>query len=92
MPATVRMELTALWHRETQLVGAYCYATDRLPSGEHRSSFAIAMELAQRLDLAPLVSAAYPLDRYADAIGHAANAGPRSSVKVCFDLRGEKRR
>jgi hypothetical protein len=50
------------------------------------------MELAQGLDLAPLVSAAYPLDRYADAIGHAANAGPRSSVKVCFDLRAEKRR
>ncbi len=92
MPATVRMELTALWHRETELVGAYCYATDRLASGERRSSFALAVELAQQLDLAPLVSASYPLDRYADAIGHAANAGPRGSFKVCFDLRGEKRR
>ena len=29
---------------------------------------------------------------YADAIAHAASAGQRASVKVCFDLRTEKRR
>lgn len=92
MPATVRVELTALWHRETELVGAYCYATDTLPGGERRSSFATAIDLVNTVDVAQLVSAAYPLDRYVDAIGHAANAGVRGSVKVCFDLRGEKRR
>jgi hypothetical protein len=39
-----------------------------------------------------LVSASYPLDRYRDAIDHAANAGARGAVKVVFDLRGEKHR
>jgi len=94
MPAGVRMELTALWHRETELVGSYCYCTETLASGERRSSFALAIELAAQLgdDLGGLVSATYPLDRYADAIAHAASAGPRASVKVCFDLRTEKRR
>ena len=94
MPAGVRMELTALWHRETELVGSYCYCTETLASGERRSSFALAIELATQLgdDLGGLVSAAYPLDRYADAIAHAASAGQRASVKVCFDLRTEKRR
>lgn len=94
MPAGVRLELTALWHRETELVGSYCYCTDTLADGSRRSSFEVAIELATVLgeDLGELVSARYPLDRYADAIAHAANAGPRNSVKICFDLRSEKRR
>jgi len=93
MPAGVRMELTALWHRETELVGSYCYCTETLASGERRSSFQLAIGLATELGdrLGGLVSASYPLDRYADAIAHAAAAGTRASVKVCFDLRGEKR-
>lgn len=93
MPAGVRMELTALWHRETELVGSYCYCTETLGDGTRRSSFVLALQLAGRLgdELGALVSATYPLDRYADAIGHAANAGARGAVKVCFDLRGEKR-
>ncbi len=94
MPAGVRLELTALWHRETELVGAYCYCTETLAGGERRSTFSLAIELATQLgdQLGNLVTASYPLDRYADAIGHAANAGSRASVKVCFDLRGEKGR
>jgi threonine dehydrogenase-like Zn-dependent dehydrogenase len=28
MPATVKLDLTTLWHRETSLVGAYAYGTD----------------------------------------------------------------
>lgn len=94
MPAGVHMELTALWHRETELVGSYCYCTETLPGGERRRSFTMALELAAELgdQLGGLVSATYPLDRYADAIAHAAAAGARNSVKVCFDLRGEKRR
>ena len=39
-----------------------------------------------------LVSAAYPLDRYRDALDHAAEAGRRGSAKVAFDMRQERRR
>ena len=92
MPSTVHLELTALWHRETELVGAYTYCTDKLPSGERATSFALAIDIASRLDMGALVSASYPLARYADAIRHAANAGSRGSVKVAFDLRNEKHR
>jgi hypothetical protein len=38
------------------------------------------------------VSATYPLDRWKDAIRHAAEAGRRGAVKVAFDLRNEKER
>ncbi|MFN0027886.1 MAG: zinc-binding dehydrogenase [Acidimicrobiales bacterium] len=94
MPAGVRLELTAMWHRETELVGAYCYCTETLAGGERRSTFSLAIDLASKLgdQLGSLVSASYPLERYVEAIAHAANAGPRASVKVCFDLRTEKRR
>ncbi len=32
MPAQVQLDLSALWHRETELVGAYCYGTEQLGS------------------------------------------------------------
>jgi hypothetical protein len=46
----------------------------------------------QAKDLGRLVSATYPLDRYRDAVEHAAQAGPRGAVKIAFDLRNEKER
>jgi hypothetical protein len=38
-----------------------------------------------------LVSARYPLERYREAVEHAANAGRRGAVKVVFDLTDRKR-
>ena len=38
-----------------------------------------------------LVSAAYPLDRYEEAVAHAGAAGRRGSVKIVFDLRRPSR-
>ena len=87
MPANVHLELTALWHRETELVGAYTYCSEKRPSGERTTSFKLALEMANEFDLGALVSARYPLARFGDAIRHAANAGRRGAVKVVFDLR-----
>ena len=36
MPAEVTIDLTGLWHRETELVGAYTYGTETLPDGRRR--------------------------------------------------------
>ena len=87
MPGRVGVDLTGLWHRETELVGAYTYGTDDWPDGSSVASFSRAVELVRDADLGRLVSAAYPLDRYKDAIAHAAEAGPRGAVKVVFDQR-----
>jgi threonine dehydrogenase-like Zn-dependent dehydrogenase len=87
MPGRVSIDLTALWHRETELVGAYTYGTEQLPDGSTRRSFDMAMELVAAADLGRLVSATYPLERYEQALSHAATAGARGAVKVCFDLR-----
>jgi len=83
MPAHVHLDLTTLWHRETAIRGCYAYTQD---------DFDAALTLVQQASLGSLVSATYPLDRYEDAITHAANAGPRGAVKIAFDLRTEKQR
>ena len=52
----------------------------------------LAFTLVRENKLERLVSATYPLDRYKDAIRHAAEAGPKGAIKVAFDMRNEKRR
>jgi threonine dehydrogenase-like Zn-dependent dehydrogenase len=83
MPGRVSVDLTPLWHREVAVRGAYAYTSE---------DFGKAFELVEARDLGRLVSALYPLDRYKDAIDHAANAGRRGAVKVAFDVRNERRR
>ena len=83
MPGRVSVDLTSLWHREVAVRGAYTYTKD---------DFARSFELVQDARLERLVSALYPLDRWQDAIEHAADAGRRGAVKVAFDLRSERGR
>jgi threonine dehydrogenase-like Zn-dependent dehydrogenase len=83
MPGHTTLDLTTLWHRETSLAGCYAYTRD---------DFTAALDLVAAADLGRLVSATYPLARYADAIEHAANAGARGAVKIAFDLRKKDRR
>ena len=83
MPATVTLDLTGVWHREVNARGVYAYTHDE---------FASAFDVVRAKDLGRLVSATYPLDRWKDAIRHAAEAGRRGAVKVAFDLRAEKER
>jgi threonine dehydrogenase-like Zn-dependent dehydrogenase len=81
MPGRVSLDLTPLWHREVAVRGAYTYTNH---------AFAKAFELVQDAGLDRLVSALYPLERWREAIEHAADAGRRGAVKVAFDLRGER--
>ena len=82
MPGTVRVDLTPLWQREVRLAGSYAYRHD---------TFATAFDLVAAAGLASLVSALYSLDRYREAIDHAAHAGARGGVKIAFDLRDPRR-
>lgn len=92
MAGSVRLDLTGLWQRELRLAGAYAYGTEALADGERRRTFDLAFDLVRDAELERLVSITYPLARYRDAVGHAAGAGPRGAIKVCFDLRDEKER
>jgi threonine dehydrogenase-like Zn-dependent dehydrogenase len=91
MPGEITVDLTGLWQREINLFGTYAYGTEQLATGPRRT-FDLAFELVPAADLGRLVSASYPLDRFDEAIAHAANAGRRGGVKIAFDLRSEKER
>ncbi len=86
MPADVTVDLTGLWHRETELRGAYTYGTETLPDGTRPTTFELALDLVGHVGAERLVSATYPLVDHVDAIAHAAHAGPRGAVKIAFDL------
>jgi threonine dehydrogenase-like Zn-dependent dehydrogenase len=88
MPAEVTLDLTGLWHRETELVGAYTYGTEQLADGSVAKTFDLAAETADAIEVERWLSATYPLADFAAAIAHAAAAGRRGAIKVAFDLRG----
>jgi threonine dehydrogenase-like Zn-dependent dehydrogenase len=90
MPGRTSLDLTGLWHKEIRLTGAYAYGIEPLADG--RRTFELAFELVAAAGLERLVSATYTLERFQEAIEHAAQAGRRGAVKVVFDLRKEKRR
>jgi len=97
MPGHLHVDLTGLWQREIALAGAYAYGSETLSGGPDgpattRRTFDLAFDLVAAADLGRLVSATYPLARVADAVSHAAGAGPRGGVKIAFDLRAEKER
>ena len=89
MPSTVTVDLTPLWHREINVRGSYAYGTERY-EGATRRTFDLAFELVAGARLGRLVTARYPLDRYREAIDHAANAGsPRRGEDRLRHARGE---
>jgi hypothetical protein len=79
-------DLTPVWFRELELVGAYAAAgNDTLPTGETEPTFEIAIEAAANLPiLEQLVGATYPLDRWREAIDHAMAAGKLGTFRVAF--------
>ncbi|MFZ8967450.1 MAG: zinc-dependent alcohol dehydrogenase [Ilumatobacteraceae bacterium] len=88
MPSEVTVDLAPLWHRETELVGAYTYGTEDV-GNERRHSFDHAIDVISSFPSPWLLSATYPLDRHRDALAHAAAAGRRGAFKIAFDLREE---
>jgi threonine dehydrogenase-like Zn-dependent dehydrogenase len=72
------VDLTPLWYRELELVGAYC-------SGADGADFADAIRLVGTAPLDGYVGTTYPLARWREALNHAADAGRLGTVKVAFD-------
>ncbi|MGI8649604.1 MAG: zinc-dependent alcohol dehydrogenase [Rubrobacter sp.] len=80
------LDLTALWHKEVALVGAYAYGAEEY-RGEATTSFALAMRLAGEIELERLVGPTFRLWEYPEAIKAARSSGRSGNVKVTFDLR-----
>ncbi len=83
MPGVQTVDLTPLWQREISLTGAYTYGIETVDGATIRT-FDLAAELVAAADLGRLVSATYALERYSDALRHAATAGKLGAVKIAF--------
>lgn len=77
LPPAGRIDPAPIWHRELSVKGAYTYTG---------SAFPAAIDLAGRVDLTPLLSATYPLARYAEALDHAMDAGRLDAIKIAFKI------
>ena len=75
------VDLTPLWYRELQLVGAYASSIGEEPD---RGDFPAAIALATAAPLDGYVDTKYPLDQWRDAVDHAAAAGRLGTIKVVF--------
>ncbi len=75
------VDLTPLWYRELHLVGAYASAVGDEPEG---GDFPEAIALARSAPLNGYVDTKYPLERWRDALDHAAAAGRLGTIKVVF--------
>jgi len=80
------LDLTALWHKEIGLAGAYAYGVEEY-GGEKIKSFELALRIAPEIELASLVGPRFRLRQYREAIATARAAGQRGHVKVVFDHR-----
>jgi threonine dehydrogenase-like Zn-dependent dehydrogenase len=78
-------DLTPVWFRELEVVGAYTAGGVDAVGGVERPTFEVAVEAAADLPiLERLVGATYPLDRWREAIDHAMSAGRLGTFKVAF--------
>jgi len=87
MPGTRScLDLTALWHKEVRLAGAYAYGLEEY-RGEKIKSFELAMRISPKIELASLVGPSFRLRQYREAVAAARAAGREGHVKVVFDHR-----
>ncbi len=80
------LDLTALWHKEVKLSGAYAYGIEEY-RGERIKSFELALRIAPEIKLESLVGPRFKLREYREAIATARSSGRDGHVKVVFDLR-----
>lgn len=79
-------DLTPVWFRELEVVGAYATGTEKV-NGDRQRTFDLSIDLAADAPLEGLVGGVYPLRRWREALDHALAAGRLGTVKVAFDPR-----
>jgi threonine dehydrogenase-like Zn-dependent dehydrogenase len=80
------LDLTALWHKEVNLAGAYAYGVEE-HEGERVKSFEFALRMAPQIKLETMVGPRFHLHQYREAIAAARSAGRNGHIKVVFDHR-----
>ena len=80
------VDWTTVWLNELDIKGSFAYSTDEY-QGKKMRTLQIAIELMrnEKVDLSPLVTHRFPLERYRDALQTVVNKGKGSIMKVVFE-------
>lgn len=80
------IDWTTVWLNELDVSGSFAYSTEEY-KGNRVRTFDIAIDLIRngKVDLAPMVTHRFPLEKYRDAIDTASNKKNRSAFKVVFE-------
>jgi threonine dehydrogenase-like Zn-dependent dehydrogenase len=83
-----RWEWSPLYFKEINWVGSNAFGFEEI-DGQRKHAIAHYLDLvaAGRVDLRPMLTHAFPLDRWRDAFLAIANQGDSGAVKVAFDQR-----
>ena len=79
-------DLSPLWFRELELVGAYATGTEQIRGDRHKT-FDLALDFALDAPIEGVVGAVYPLRSWRRALDHAFEAGRLGTAKVVFTPR-----
>ncbi len=96
----LRLDLTPLWYREVDLLGAWLHGTENAPSaraavalgqdrGGREATFQIAARLVRERKLTPerLITHRFPLLELRQALATARHKGEHRAIKVMLDMR-----
>jgi threonine dehydrogenase-like Zn-dependent dehydrogenase len=82
-----RLENTPAYFKEIEIVGSNSFSTEEF-EGRRAHAFEFFLEFLEsgRIDTGELVTHRFPLEKYQEAFGAAANKGSTRSVKVVFEF------
>ncbi|MFB4164307.1 zinc-binding dehydrogenase [Alteribacillus sp. JSM 102045] len=80
------LDMTMIWLNELEIKGSFAYGMD-VYQGNHKRTLQIAVDLIEqkKVNLAPLITHYYPLERYREAIAAASNKKKQNTMKVVFE-------
>lgn len=80
------VDWTPIWLKELDVQGTFCYAMETLPDGRRLRTMEFAAELMGKgeVDLAPLVTHRFPLERFREAVETAARKAQAGAIKVAL--------
>ena len=81
-----RFEWTPLYFKELSIIGSNAFGVEEF-EGRSRHSMEIYLDLVRsgRIDVTPILTHRFPLDRYVDAFMTCGEQGTSGAVKVLFD-------
>lgn len=81
-----RIDWTTVWLNELDVKGSFAYSTEEF-KGKRMRTMQVAIELMTkgRVDLSPMITHRFPLNKYKDAFATVVNKGKKACMKVVFE-------